>query len=727
MTADDELRILLVEDNSGDARLIEEMLRETSVPLSSIERGSDGGADDAGTETVDLHRVDRLETALEELTETAVDVVLLDLGLPDSSGLETLTTVLEHSATVPIVVLTGLSDERVGVRAVQQGAQAYLVKDEISSELLTRSLRHALERHHRETQLTALSTVSRELMSMTSFDDIAERAVVAAAESLDFPVAMVCRYDTDHGELRPLAATDRAESLLLAEDSTGDGDEGSPRLSSACAEVVGRAFATNRVVVDSDGETDPASGDDEFPLASRIVFPLATHGVFLLGSATSPSIPSPGVDYAKILATNTQAAFERLEREQRLQEREAELESQTESLERLNEINAMIRDVVQGVVHATTRSEIEQAVCDRLVDADSFRFAWIGVHDALTRTLTPRARAGVEDGFLESVTITTDESQTGRGPVGTAVRTRDLQVVDDAMRDLSHPPWREETRKRGYRSIASIPLVYAETLYGVLTIYADRPGIFTDRVQAVLSELGETIAHAINAVESKKALISDRVVELKFQVRDADLAFLELTDALECEFAFESVVPRTDDRLRVFFSTCGASVDDVVAFAGGSLAIDDLTLVAEREDDCVFECTLREPNVVSFCLEQGVTVQTLTAENGAGHLTVELSSDADVRGFAERFQTMYPESSLVASREDERSVQTRQAFQTTLEDLLTDRQGEVLRTAFFSGYFESPRASSGRDVAATLDITQPTFNHHLRAALRKLLTLLYVE
>ncbi|ADB59029.1 response regulator receiver modulated GAF sensor protein [Haloterrigena turkmenica DSM 5511] len=728
MIVDDGLRILLVEDNPGDARLIEEMLQETAVPLASAERGRDRRSDvDCGTEAVEVLRADRLETGLERLAASSVDIVLLDLGLPDSSGLDTLTTVLERSAAVPIVVLTGLSDERVGVRAVQQGAQAYLVKDEITSELLTRSLRHALERHQRETQLTALSTVSRELMSMTSFDDIAERAVTSAAESLDFPVAAICLYDTDRGELRPRAATDRAEELLFTEEPIDDAAEVSTRLSASCTEIVERVFATNQVDVATADDARSSLSDTDSPLRSRLTFPLGTHGVFLVGSTNALTIPSIGVDYATILATNTEAALDRLSREQRLQEREAELETQTESLERLNRINAMIRDVVQSVVHATTRTEIEQAVCDQLAAADSFRFAWIGAHDSLSGTVTPNARSGVGNGYLDSVPFTTDGDSAECGPVEAAVRTRELQIVEDVVQTLSSASRREEAMKRGYRSIASIPLVYAETLYGILTVYADRPGIFTERVQSVLTELGETIAHAINAVESKRALISDRVVELKFEVQDADIVFLELTAETGCECTLESVVPRMDDRLRVFFSTSGAAVDEVAEFAERALGIEEFTLVAERAADCVFECTLREPNVVSFCLTQGVTVQTLTAADGAGQLTVELSSDADVRGFAERFQSAYPATSLVASREDERSVQTRQAFQTTLGDRLTDRQAEVLRTAFFSGYFESPRASSGRDVAATLDISQPTFNHHLRAALRKLLTLLYTD
>lgn len=728
MTDDRNLRLLLIEDNRGDARLVKEMLQETTGRWPSVNERMGGGTDGGprtGTPTI-LH-AERLDAGLQRLDDTPVDIVLLDLGLPDSTGLDTLGAVLEHAATVPIVVLTGLTDETVGVQAVQQGAQSYLVKDELSSALLVRSLRHAWERHERETQLTALSTVSQELMAATTADDIADLTVTAAADILGFPVALVCRYDTDQGQLRPCAATARADDLLLTEEPTGAAGGVATHLAPSCAAIVGQVFATNQAAIETDDGAQFGSVDTDSPLQRRIVLPLASQGVFLVGSTTATPVLPTEIEYAKILATNAQTALERLAGEQQLRDREATLEAQTETLERLDRINAVIRDIVQGIVHASTRTEIEHAVCERLATSGPVRFVWIGAHDALTQTLTPRARAGVEDGYLDSVAITTDDSPTGQGPVGTAIRTRDLQVVEDAVQDLPHGPWREAALQRGYRAIASIPLVYADTLYGVLTMYADEPGIFTDQEQAVLAELGETIAHAINAVESKQALISDRVVELEFQVRDREMMLLDLTAAVDCTATVESVIPRMDDRLRVFFSTRGASVDEVLAYAEQALAIDELTLVTEREADCVFECTLRGPSLVSFCLEHGVLLQTLTADRGEGQVLVELSSDANVRGFAEQFQARYPETTLVASREAERSVQTRQAVQATLDERLTDRQAEVLRTALFSGYFESPRESSGRDVAATLDIAQPTFNHHLRAALRKVLTLLYTE
>ena len=104
------IKTLLVEDNPGDSRLIREMLAEA--------RGV----------TFNLEYADRLQTGLEHLREGGIDVILLDLGLPDSQGLETLSKTYAQAPEVPIVVLTGLDDEMLGVQAVNKGAQDYLIK-----------------------------------------------------------------------------------------------------------------------------------------------------------------------------------------------------------------------------------------------------------------------------------------------------------------------------------------------------------------------------------------------------------------------------------------------------------------------------------------------------------------------------------------------------------------------------------------------------------------------
>jgi len=128
------IRILLIEDNPGDVRLIREMLAE--VPDVSFELESAG----------------RLSTGLKCLAKKQPDIVLLDLGLPDSQGLETLGKICSKTTTVPIVVLTGLDDEAIANQAVHKGAQDYLLKDDINDRLLWRVMRYAIERKRMEAE-----------------------------------------------------------------------------------------------------------------------------------------------------------------------------------------------------------------------------------------------------------------------------------------------------------------------------------------------------------------------------------------------------------------------------------------------------------------------------------------------------------------------------------------------------------------------------------------------
>lgn len=143
--------ILLVEDNPGDRRLIREMLAEGS------------------TVTFDVRHADRLEAAIEYLGNNGVELVLLDLGLPDSQGLETLRKVYAQGSGLPIVVLTGLNDEMVGVQAVNEGAQDYLIKGQVDTHLLRRTIRHAIERkqaEERERRLQLQLDLSNRLASL---------------------------------------------------------------------------------------------------------------------------------------------------------------------------------------------------------------------------------------------------------------------------------------------------------------------------------------------------------------------------------------------------------------------------------------------------------------------------------------------------------------------------------------------------------------------------------
>jgi PAS domain S-box-containing protein len=130
------MRILLIEDNPGDIRLLQEYLKEGTACRFQITQAG------------------RLSTGLECLAEARFDAVLLDLSLPDSQGLDTLVRLHAAAKDVPIVVLTGIEDEALGVRLIQAGGQDYLVKGYVTGPLLVRSLRYAVERKQAQEALS---------------------------------------------------------------------------------------------------------------------------------------------------------------------------------------------------------------------------------------------------------------------------------------------------------------------------------------------------------------------------------------------------------------------------------------------------------------------------------------------------------------------------------------------------------------------------------------------
>lgn len=149
------LKILLIEDNPGDARLVQEMLKQEANPEYR------------------LTHAESLSQGLDLMTQDQFDITLLDLNLPDSQGLTTLQRLYQIRPTTAVVVLTGMADDELGIQAIQAGAQDYLVKEEISSSLFTRFLRYAIERYQLLNNLQ-----QKELFNQAIFNSLTARMAV---------------------------------------------------------------------------------------------------------------------------------------------------------------------------------------------------------------------------------------------------------------------------------------------------------------------------------------------------------------------------------------------------------------------------------------------------------------------------------------------------------------------------------------------------------------------
>jgi diguanylate cyclase (GGDEF)-like protein len=172
------VRVLLVEDNPGDARLVEILLSE------------------AGT-GFEVRHADTLAAAVEELDRSPSDVILLDLSLPDSSGLETVERVRMVAPEMPVVVLSGRDDEETALQALQGGAEDYLVKGRGDGELMARSIRYAIERKKAEEKLAYLAQYDplTGLANRALFHDRLEQALARAGRDGDMIALMFVDLD----------------------------------------------------------------------------------------------------------------------------------------------------------------------------------------------------------------------------------------------------------------------------------------------------------------------------------------------------------------------------------------------------------------------------------------------------------------------------------------------------------------------------------------------------
>ncbi len=188
-------RILLIEDDPGDIELIEKMLR------------------DSDPSSFQLEKTRNLKAGLARLLECDIDVVLLDLGLPDSTGLATVAKVCTPFPEIPVVVLTGHGDESSGLQALQSGAQDYLLKDQLDPGSLLRAIRYAIERNRQQMEVERARENTRDTV-LQSLDRLSGAYTIVTASCQPDPLRsrvpdvfeeLVTRY----AELVEMALTER--------------------------------------------------------------------------------------------------------------------------------------------------------------------------------------------------------------------------------------------------------------------------------------------------------------------------------------------------------------------------------------------------------------------------------------------------------------------------------------------------------------------------------------
>ncbi len=196
--------------------------------------------------------------------------------------------------------------------------------------------------------------------------------------------------------------------------------------------------------------------------------------------------------------------------------------------------------VSSNVVTAIPRMEnVYEAVCNIAVRELGVRMAWIGAVRDGDLVVTPLAQSGLDSGYLQKITITADDSPTGQGPTGTAIRTKTPQVMNDAERDPRFAAWRDEAVLREFRSSMALPLLDDEGgVMAILNLYSEEPGFFTRKRVRIFVVFGNQVAAAIENrgliehLEQRNAEIAEQMRLVSRSQKEWQLTFDSITDLI---------------------------------------------------------------------------------------------------------------------------------------------------------------------------------------------------
>jgi len=575
------------------------------------------------------------------------------------------------------------------------------------------SCRDITKRKQREEALATLQETARDFLYAETHQEIAQHIVDDTPGVLDLDASAVYLFDADTNDLRPAARSATMREVNGPLPTVHVDGETLPSYS----------FVEDEALFFDDVHEADRLENRATDLRSATYIPLGNHGVFVAGSDRVGVFDDVTRELADLLAATAEAALDRVARESQLREQDRTLQEQNEQLTALNRINETIREIDQALVQAETREQIDQTVCELLTGEDRFRFAWIGTIDRTTDTVDPRAWAGSEQGYLDSQTFAIDASR--REPAAQTAATGDVTMVTNVAAELREEPWRKDALARDYLSVLSIPLVYNDLTHGVVTVYAPTQDSFDDTTTAVLAELGETIASALSAIERKNALLTTSMTRVEFVIDDPAFILSRLARDAACTLSYQGGVQQSTEGSDVFVTVDDGAVTDVVNAASQLVGIDEVLQISADGEGGVLRLRLTQPFLALELADHGAVFREATADPTSTTLVIDIPDSIDVRTITQLVRETFSTVELRSKQTLDQSVE-RDLYSKFLGKL-TERQLEVIQTAYYSGFFESPRESTGEDVAETLGISPPAFYTHSRTVQRKLFETLFEE
>ncbi|UWG47646.1 Signal transduction regulator [Halanaeroarchaeum sp. HSR-CO] len=396
--------------------------------------------------------------------------------------------------------------------------------------------------------------------------------------------------------------------------------------------------------------------------------------------------------------------------------RERELKTFQESLDRLlQRIEGLVEDIMEALVRANSREEIEALTAERFASGNEYGAVWLGRYDEVDDRLTVVQASGDQVNAHEPIDL--GENTNAVQALRDAIENQTARVVEknSGLPDVS----------RADERAVVVPLSYRSTTYGVLVVSIDENDL-VDRERRLLQQLGCYIGAVINGVLTKQTMATDTVLNVAAGIHDEGLSLIDLSAELDCVFKHRATtvdggdmltLARTDYQDAEKLVETAERYDDVVAAK---------TIVAD-DRGCVVQFQLTDSPLCSVLVETGAREMSMDAHRTSLDIEFQVGTERMARQAITALRETYERVELLAFHEVDDPVQTDRGFREKLRARLTERQLTALRRAYVSGFFEWPRRADGEQLADSMGIVPSTYHQHLQAAKRKLVDEFFEE
>ena len=390
-------------------------------------------------------------------------------------------------------------------------------------------------------------------------------------------------------------------------------------------------------------------------------------------------------------------------------ERERTLEQQRDDLETLNQVSDLVLKITQELVQSSNQDRIESTVCRSLYDSDLYESAWIVGRES---NGSYSVRSAPEQ---ESVQV--DDRIDATNTVYDAIARTFEEATVSLESEIRGPIFEEAPLQEAPNGAAVIPLAYREAVFGALVVTTNRKLSFSDREVAGLSTLGNTVGFAIDALTDKKLLFADIAVELTFDVSQTAFPFVKTSAVCDCQIFLDGIVGGTEaETVDVYLGVADASIEKLVETLETEPTIQRVSVIEKGSEPYRVKVSLGNDSIFHKIARREGRMQAIDLKGGEGTYTLEVPRNADVETTVDLITSADEMATFVAKTEAERETVLGTRIEGSFKEDLTDRQYEVIKTAYLAGYFEWPRQTTIEEVAEDLGVSGSTVNHHLRHA-----------